>query len=171
MEKQIKSFSEIEKAGQVVLIKNPIIGDNDVAVCSGIHETYKYPIGDSNGRKSRSLGRVKNKLKFVYADEVGDTGNEMIKEYFFTSNVAGDYTFKEDDDPTKWNVRLIDSKHKLYDKNFSKFGSKFDRMINMFASLDNTFDKDPKELLDIIDGPKKKFNSFLNNSKKKIKNK
>ena len=114
MEKTIKSFSELTKTGQLLLVDNPLI-KSDLVVFSTKHKTHKYPITDSNGRKCRSLGRVGGSIQFEYADQVGDTGKEMIWEYNFESSQSGSYTFKEDDSPLTWNFRLIDKSHPKYD--------------------------------------------------------
>lgn len=80
METKIKSFTEL-KAGDLVLIDNPMLKD-DLAIVSTIIDTYKYPITDSSGRKSYMKDR-----KPVYADQNGDTGNEMIKEWGISSTI------------------------------------------------------------------------------------
>lgn len=134
MEKTIKSFSELTKPGQLLLVDNPLIKD-DLVVFSTKHKTHKYPITDSNGRKCRSLGRVGGSIHFEYADQVGDTGKEMIWEYNFESSQAGSYTFKEDDSPLNWNFRLIDETHPKYDKKMASFGGQFHSMMGMMAKM------------------------------------
>lgn len=127
MEKQIKSFTEL-KAGDLVLIDNPMLKD-DLAIVSTIIDTYKYPITDSSGRKSYMKDR-----KPVYADQNGDTGNEMIKEWGISSTTAGEYTFREDDEPI-WNIRLISKDHPRYDKKLAKSGKMMGDMFNMLGKF------------------------------------
>ena len=127
MEKQIKSFSEL-KVGDLVLIKSPFISD-DLCVVNSIMPTYKYPITEQSGRKCYMKDR-----KAHYADEVGDTGNEMIKEWGISSSKAGEYTFREDDKPI-WNIRLIDKTHPCYDSKLANHGKTMNGMVNMFAKM------------------------------------
>lgn len=134
MEKAIKSFSELTKPGQLLLVDNPLIKD-DLVVFSTKHKTHKYPITDSTGRKCRSLGRVGGSIHFEYADQVGDTGKEMIWEYNFESSQAGSYTLKEDDSPLTWNFRLIDETHPKYDKKMASFGGQFHSMMGMISKM------------------------------------
>lgn len=134
MEQILKSFSELTKPGQLLLVDNPLIKD-DLVVFSTKHKTHKYPIGQ-NGRKCRSLGRVNGGgVQFEYADQVGDTGNEMIWEYNFESSTAGSYTFKEGDSPLNWNFRLIDENHPKYDSKLASFGGQFHSMMGMMAKM------------------------------------
>ena len=132
METKIKSFTEL-KAGDLVLIESPmsrISGKDDLAVVSTIISVHKYCITDSTGRKLFFRDR-----KAVYADECGDTGNEMIREFGISSSEHGEYTFREDDDPI-WNIRLIDETHPRYDAKLAKNG----RMSgNMFTMMENLF--------------------------------
>ena len=118
------NFKDIQ-VGDLVIFDNPLLGE-DVTVCSSIIDSYKYPI-TSAGRKMYMKDR-----KPVYADEMGETGNEMIKEYHFMSNQVGDYTFREDDDPTTWNMKKIDKSHPKWDDNLSKSGTQFNSMLSMF---------------------------------------
>lgn len=127
METQIKSFTEL-KAGDLVLIDNSILKD-DLAIVSTIIDTYKYPITDSSGRKSYMKDR-----KPVYADQNGDTGNEMIKEWGISSTTAGEYTFREDDEPI-WNIRLISKDHPRYDKKLAKSGKMMGDMFDMLSKF------------------------------------
>lgn len=134
MEKAIKSFTEL-KEGDLVLIENPLISD-DVAVVSSVYKSHKYPITDSNGVKQRSLGHVDGKLKFVSAQEEGCVGNEMILHYDLLSNFGGaSYSFKEMDDPSEWNIRLIDESHPKYDKKLAKEGKMFSKMMDMVSKM------------------------------------
>ena len=135
METKIKSFSEL-KAGDLVLIESPMsritgIIKDDLAVVSTIISVHKYDIKDSTGRK---LFYNKDR-KAVYADECGDTGNEMIREFGISSSEHGEYTFREDDDPI-WNIRLIDETHPRYDAKLAKNGK---MSGNMFAMMEKLF--------------------------------
>jgi hypothetical protein len=134
MEKTLKSFSELTKPGQLLLVDNPLIKD-DLVVFSTKHKTHKYSITDFNGRKCRSLGRVGGSIQFEYADQVGDTGKEMIWEYNFESSQSVSYTFKEDDSPLTWNFRLIDETHPKYDKKIASFGGQFHSMMGMMVKM------------------------------------
>lgn len=137
METQIKSFKEIKKPGQLFLIDNPIMKD-DVVAFFGKLETYKYPIGDDKGNRCRSLGMVDGKLKFVNAKDENAVGDEMINEYTFVSeNVGGNYTFLEDDDPTAWNIRIIDKKHPKYNKLLCDEGKMFAQQMKGIELLFN----------------------------------
>ena len=132
METKIKSFTEL-KAGDLVLIESPmsrISGKDDLAVVSTIISVHKYCITDSTGRKLFFRDR-----KAVYADECGDTGNEMIREFGISSSEHGEYTFREDDDPI-WNIRLIDETHPRYDAKLAKNGK---MSGNMFAIMEKLF--------------------------------
>lgn len=134
MEKAIKSFTEL-KEGDLVLVKNPLIND-DVAVVSCVHKSYKYPITDSNGVKQRSLGHVNGKLKFVSAQDEGCVGDEMILHYDLLSNFGGgSYSFKEIDDPSEWDIRLIDESHPKFDKKLAKQGESFSKMMGVFSKM------------------------------------
>lgn len=130
MEKQIKSFNEL-KPGDLLLIDNPLIKD-DVAVVSTIFDVHKYPISDSNGRKSYMKDR-----KPVYADQNGETGDEMIKEWGISSSKAGDYNFREDDTDiiTIWNIRLIDNTHPKWDQKLSNSGKSMGSLFNLFGKF------------------------------------
>jgi len=127
METQIKSFTEL-KAGDLVLIDNPMTKD-DLAIVSTIIDTYKYPISEKSGRKLYLKDRVAH-----YADELGDTGNEMIKEWGISSTTAGEYTFREDDTPI-WNIRLISKEHPRYDKKLASQGKMMGSMFDMFSKF------------------------------------
>lgn len=133
MEKQIKSFNEL-KVGDLVLIESPYQKINgktvdDLCVVSSIIPTYKYPIGDQSGRKCYMKDRKRH-----YADEVGDLGNEMIREWGISSSTAGEYTFREDDTPI-WNIRLIDKTHPLYDSKLARQGKMMGGMLKMFNKI------------------------------------
>ena len=135
METKIKSFSEL-KAGDLVLIESPMsritgIIKDDLAVVSTIISVHKYDIADSTGRK---LFYNKDR-KAVYADQCGDTGSEMIREFGITSSEHGEYTFREDDDPI-WNIRVIDKTHPRYDAKLAKHGK---MSGNMFAMMEKLF--------------------------------
>lgn len=134
METKIKSFKELRKPGQVLLIDNPLIKD-DVCVLSSVMKTYKYPISDSAGRRHRMIDNKSGRVMPDYADQNGETGNEMIDEYSILSSKAGSYTFKEDDDPKLWNVRIISKDHPKYDKSIAKSGKQFGSMMNMMSKL------------------------------------
>lgn len=131
MEKKIKSFTEL-KVGDLVLIESPMSQmtgtiQEDLCVVSSIIDTYKYPISNAgSSRKFRMANRVA-----VYADQQGDTGNEMIKEYEIESSLHGSYTFLEDDVPV-WNIRLIDKTHPRYDRKISMQGKVTSTLLNMF---------------------------------------
>ena len=127
MEKQIKSFTEL-KAGDLVLIDNPMTKD-DLAIVSTIIDTYKYPITEQSGRKLYFKDR-----KAHYADQNGDTGNEMIKEWGISSTTAGEYTFREDDTPV-WNIRLISKDHPRYDKKLATQGKNVGDMFDLFSKF------------------------------------
>jgi hypothetical protein len=129
MEKQIKSFKEL-KLGDLVLIESPMTKEDDICVVSSILPTHKYPISDV-GSSRRYYFKDR---KPVYADECGDTGNEMIKEYGISSSKSGEYTFKEDDEPI-WNIRLIDNTHPKWDSSLSRNGKTSGRMLNMFGKF------------------------------------
>ncbi len=131
MEKRINKFKEL-KVGDVLLIDNPITKE-DVCVLSSIHETYKYPIGDKNGRKWYSKD-VDNKIIQIYADVNGENGDEMINEYCILSSKAGSYNFREDDDPI-WNIRVIDKNHPKYDESLSKSGKEFGSMFDIINKM------------------------------------
>lgn len=135
-ETPIESLSEL-KIGDEVLIDNPMRKD-DLCVVMMIYDTHKYPIR-SDGRKYRSLGRGEDgKLQFVYADESGDMGDEMIKEYAFQSSEEGDYNFTEDDDISEWNIRLIGLDHPRYDPELAKYGKLFSNTLNgLFGDENN----------------------------------
>jgi hypothetical protein len=130
VEKLIKSFKELN-IGDVVLVENPHYktftadGVNDVCVVSSIISVHKYPISENSGRKLYMKNRIPH-----YADEVGDTGNEMIKEFGITSSLMGEYTFNEDDEVV-WNIRIIDENHPSYNHNLKNEG----RMSGMFFNL------------------------------------
>ena len=134
MEKLIKSFSEL-KVGDLVLIESPshkmLKGEtvDDLCVVSSIIPTYKYPITEQSGRKCYMKDR-----KAHYADEVGDTGNEMMREWGITSSTLGEYTFREDDTPI-WNIRVIDKTHPRWDSKLANHGNTMDKMLNMFAKI------------------------------------
>ena len=132
METKIKSFTEL-KAGDLVLIEGPafISGKDDLAVVSTIISVHKYCITDSTGRKLF----ISRDRKAVYADECGDTGNEMIREFGISSSEHGEYTFREDDDPI-WNIRIIDKTHPRYDAKLAKNGK---MSGNMFAMMEKLF--------------------------------
>ena len=132
METKIKSFSEL-KVGDLVLIESPISrisGKDDLAVVSTIISVHKYCITDSTGRKL-----FFGDQKAVYADECGDTGNEMIREFGISSSEHGEYTFREDDDPI-WNIRVIDKTHPRYD---DKLAKNVKMSGNMFAMMEKLF--------------------------------
>lgn len=134
MEKQIKSFNEL-KIGDLVLIESPVSKmsgklEDDLCVVSSIIDTYKYPISDvGSTRKYFTKDR-----KPVYADECGEIGNEMIKEWGISSSVGGEYTFREDDEPI-WNIRLIDKTHPMWDSKLSRNGKASGKMLNMFGKI------------------------------------
>ena len=134
MEKQIKSFSELQ-VGDLVLIESPMslltLGEHEDYLCvvTSIIPTHKYPITEQSGRKCYMKDR-----KSHYADEVGDTGNEMIKEWGISSSVAGEYTFREDDTPI-WNIRLIDKSHPQYDSKLANHGKMMNGAINLIAKM------------------------------------
>lgn len=127
MEKVIQSFSEL-KVGDLVLIDGPIIKD-DLCVVSSIIPTYKYPITEQSGRKFYNK-QINGVLTSFYADQCGDTGNEMINECMISSSTAGDYTFRLDDEPI-WNIRLIDKTHSRWDSKLSKSGKMMNSMLSM----------------------------------------
>jgi hypothetical protein len=131
MEKKIESFNELE-VGNLVLIDNPLQKDS-LASVTLIHKTQKYPIIDSNGNRQRSLGRVNGSIQFVNAVDEGCTGDEKILEY--NLNGFGSYTFKEDDDPKAWNIRLIDNTHPKWDDKMSNGGKQFSNMMGFFAKM------------------------------------
>jgi hypothetical protein len=136
MEKQIKSFSEL-KTGDLVLIESPMSQlsgtiEDDLCVVSSIIDTHKYPIIDS---ASNRKFRMHNRLP-VYADQCGDTGNEMIKEYCIESSKHGSYNFLEDDTPI-WNIRLIDKTHPKWDSKLSRQGKMTSVFLNIAGKIFN----------------------------------
>lgn len=134
MEKPIKSFTEL-KLGDLVLIESPVskmtLGEteDDLCVVTSIIPTYKYPISDVGSTRKYFI----KDRKPVYADECGEVGNEMIKEWGISSSV-GEYTFREDDEPI-WNIRLIDKTHPRWDSKLSMQGKASGKMLNMFGKL------------------------------------
>jgi hypothetical protein len=56
-------------------------------------------------------------------------GNEDGTTYYFMGDYGSSFTPKESDDPTIWNVRVIDKKHPKYDKDKNEFGSFIDKFI------------------------------------------
>ncbi len=134
MEKPIKSFTEL-KLGDLVLIESPISKmsgntEDDLCVVTSIIPTHKYPISDVGSTRKYFM----RNRKPVYADECGDIGNEMIKEWGISSSVSGEYTFREDDEPI-WNIRLIDETHPKWNSQLSKNGKASGKMLNMFSKL------------------------------------
>jgi hypothetical protein len=135
METKIKSFTEL-KVGDIVLIESPmskmVLGhtEDDVCVVSSIIDTYKYPISDVGSTRKYFM----RDRKPVYADECGEVGNEMIKEWGISSSQFGEYTFREDDEPI-WNIRLIDKDHPKYDSKLSKHGKIMSGMLNMIGGI------------------------------------
>jgi hypothetical protein len=135
MEKQIKSFTEL-KLGDLVLIESPmsacILGntEDDLCVVASIIPTNKYPISDVGSTRKYYI----KDRKPVYADECGDTGNEMIKEWGIYSSVGGEYTFREDDEPI-WNIRLIDKDHPRWDSKLSRNGKVSGKMLNILGKF------------------------------------
>ena len=93
METPIKSFNEL-KLGDLVLIESPmskmILGEpeDDLCVVTSIIPTHKYPISDVGSTRKYYI----KDRKPVYADENGEIGNEMIKEWGISSSVGGEYT-------------------------------------------------------------------------------
>ncbi len=134
MERKIKSFNEL-KLGDLVLIESPMskmtLGEteDDLCVVTSIIPTHKYPISDVGSTRKYFI----KDRKPVYADECGETGNEMIKEWGISSSV-GEYTFREDDEPI-WNIRLIDETHPKWDSQLSKNGKASGKMLNMLGKL------------------------------------
>ena len=134
MEKPIKSFTEL-KLGDLVLIESPMskmtLGqtEDDLCVVTSIIPTYKYPISDVGSTRKYYI----KDRKPVYADECGEIGNEMIKEWGISSSI-GEYTFREDDEPI-WNIRLIDKTHPRWDSKLSMQGKVSGKMLNMFGKL------------------------------------
>jgi hypothetical protein len=134
MEKPIKSFTEL-KLGDLVLIESPVskmtLGEteDDLCVVTSIIPTYKYPISDVGSTRKYYI----KDRKPVYADECGEIGNEMIKEWGISSSI-GEYTFREDDEPI-WNIRLIDKTHPRWDSKLSMQGKVSGKMLNMFGKL------------------------------------
>lgn len=130
--KAIESFSEIKKGGQLVLISNPLFGE-DICIFTSKFKDEKYPI-TSDGKKMRSLGRdnEQKKIIFISAEDEGCTGNEKIFHYCFVSSFSGSYEFKETDDPKAYNIRLIEPNDPEYkkDKNLLKFGKVFSKFFN-----------------------------------------
>ena len=134
MEKQIKSFTEL-KLGDLVLIESPMSkmsgnNEDDLCVVTSIIPTHKYPISDVGSTRKYYI----KDRKPVYADENGEIGNEMIKEWGISSSVGGEYTFREDDEPI-WNIRLIDKTHPKWDSKLSRNGKVSGKMLNMFGKL------------------------------------
>jgi len=129
METPIKSFTEL-KLGDLVLIESPINKEDDLCVVSVIIPTYKYPISDSGSNRKYYL----KDRKPIYADECGEIGNEMIKEWNISSSQFGEYTFREDAEPI-WNIRLISKEHPKWDSSLSRNGKVSGKMLNMFNKL------------------------------------
>jgi len=134
MERKIKSFREL-KVGDLVLIENPMYKmtgkkEDDVCVVSSIIPTYKYPISDVGSDRKYF---IKDRKK-VYADECGDKGDEMIKEYGISSSISGEYNFRDDDEPI-WNIRLIDKDHPKWNSKLSRHGKMQSGILNMFGKL------------------------------------
>jgi hypothetical protein len=133
MEKNIKSFTEL-KEGDLVLIKNHLVGD-DVAVVVSVYKSHKYPI-TSNGVRQRSLGLVNGNLAFISAKDEGCVGDEMILHYDLLGSFAnGSYSFNEMDNPSEWSVRLIDESHPKFDRKLSNDGKSFSEMMGMFSKM------------------------------------
>ncbi len=134
MERKIKSFTEL-KLGDLVLIESPMskmtLGEteDDLCVVTSIIPTHKYPISDVGSTRKYFI----KDRKPVYADECGETGNEMIKEWGISSSV-GEYTFREDDEPI-WNIRLIDKTHPRWNSKLSIQGKSSGKMLNMFGKF------------------------------------
>lgn len=133
MEIKIEKLSQL-KVGDITLIDNPLLGE-DTAVVFSIHDTYKYPITDSEGNKKRSLGRVDGSIKYVTADEEGCKGDEMIKTYCLMSTTAGDYNFDEDTEFEKFNMRKISKDHPKYDDSISNDASQLSQMLNDMGKM------------------------------------
>ncbi len=134
MERKIKSFNEL-KVGDLVLIESPMSkmsgkNQDDLCVVSSIIPTYKYPISDVGSTRKYYL----KDRKPVYADECGESGNEMINSYGISSSVAGEYTFNENDEPI-WNIRLIDKTHPKWNGKLSRHGKMQAGILNMFGKL------------------------------------
>ena len=142
MEKQIKSFTEL-KLGDLVLIESPMSKmsgntEDDLCVVTSIISTHKYPISYVGSPYACTPATTRQYYikdrKPVYADENGEIGNEMIKEWGISSSVGGEYTFREDDEPI-WNIRLIDKTHPKWDSKLSRNGKVSGKMLNMFGKL------------------------------------
>jgi hypothetical protein len=135
-EEKINSVLDLNK-GDCVLI-NGFNGDMFGCVSSEI-QSLKYSFGDTNGRKSRSLGiDTNNKINFVYADEEGNTGDETIKDISIIAE-NGVFNLDEDDDLIELNIRRIDNTHPKYNKNIEKNANNMSKAMSM---LETMFGKD-----------------------------
>lgn len=133
METKIKTLGELNP-GDVVLIDTPFISDGVGSVLC-VLDTNKYSI-ESGGRKCRTIEIPgTNQLKFEYADEVGETGDEQVKEYTIILNDGGSFSTWDDNDVQNWNVRKIDSVHPKYDYKANEFGKEFSSMMDIFKSI------------------------------------
>jgi hypothetical protein len=130
MEKKIiKSDLPNLKIGQLFLVDLPMLGE-DVFVLSSKIKIHKYSITNSAGRKCMNKRDITNRLYSVFADEEGDTGDEMIWQWGFTG--LGSLTIDQCDEIPNWNIRLIDKTHPKYDKKLAKSGKIFDKFLNLF---------------------------------------
>jgi hypothetical protein len=78
---------------------------------------------------------VDGSIKFINAEDEGCIGDEEQWTYDFVGETGGSYTFNEDDDPTDWNVKLIDKKHPKYNKEIESYGKQMSAMINKISKM------------------------------------
>ena len=78
-------------------------------------------------KKSGTIVLIDNSLmKDEVATYCGGSENE---KYRFIGDYGSSYNFKENDDPEKWSVRIIDKKHPKYNTDMNDFGSFIDKII------------------------------------------
>ena len=108
MEIRINSILELIEVNKLFIINNQ--EKDEVFVLESIIYVNKYPINEMDDRACRIIKGVK-----IYADEVGDTGEEIIREWVFKSKKRI-YRISEDCDLDKYNIRSIDKNHPRWDR-------------------------------------------------------
>lgn len=87
-------------------------------------------------KKIKSFSEIKKSGTIVLVDNTIMKDNVMTycggKEdgrYAFTGDYGVSFSPNESDDPTIWNVRIIDKKHPKYNTDMNDFGSFIDKII------------------------------------------
>jgi len=121
------------KVGQTITYKNPFMNGTTEGYVVFCDETDRYPISDSEGNKSRSLGRNEEGiLEFLTPENEGLEPNAKIIEVMISDKMGGSLNIKETEFKEVIRNFEVEITDKPIDNNLVKVNDFMNKMFKNF---------------------------------------